>query len=113
MLQLPRKAKGQRPAYFSDPAVDKLLSMTIALAGEVSVLRDRMDTIEQLLERGEKVSRDAIDAFIPDAEVRAQRDERRDQFISVILKTLHEEVEDMSARSTEQYDEAVAEVERS
>jgi hypothetical protein len=40
MVQLPRKAKGQRPAYFSDPAVDKLLSMTMALAGEVSVLRE-------------------------------------------------------------------------
>jgi Flp pilus assembly CpaF family ATPase len=111
MVELPRKAKGQRPSYFSDPAVDKLLSMTMALAGEVSVLRDRMDTIEHLLERGEKVSREAIDGFIPDADLRARRDERRDQFIGIILKSLHEEVEEMSARSSARYDEAVAEVE--
>jgi hypothetical protein len=59
------------------------------------------------------VSREAIDGFIPDADLRARRDERRDQFIGIILKSLHEEVEEMNARSSARYDEAVAEVERS
>ena len=111
MVQLPRKAKGQRPTYFSDPAVDKLLSMTMALAGEVSVLRDRLDTIEHMLERGEKVSRAAVDAFTPDADLRTFRDARRDQFLSIILKSLHEEVEEMSAKTHGSYDGAVLEVE--
>ena len=49
--QLKRKAKGQRPTFFDDPDTDKLVSMLMGLAGEVSVMRDRMDTIERLLGR--------------------------------------------------------------
>jgi hypothetical protein len=32
------KAKGKRPHYFEDPAIDRVLSITMALAGEVSVM---------------------------------------------------------------------------
>ena len=41
---LPRKAKGERPFFFDNPDVDKLLAMLMGLAGEVSVMRDRLDT---------------------------------------------------------------------
>ena len=47
-----RKAKGRRPTYFDDPENDKLLAIVMALAGEVSVLRDRLDTVERLAEIG-------------------------------------------------------------
>ena len=47
---LKRKAKGERPYFFDDPNVDKLVSMIMGLAGETSVLMDRVDTIERLLE---------------------------------------------------------------
>ena len=53
MLELQKKAKGERPRYFEDPAIDKVLSITLALAGEVAVLRDRVDTIERLSEAGQ------------------------------------------------------------
>ena len=33
------RAKGKRPAYFDDPGDDQLLSILLALVGEVSVLR--------------------------------------------------------------------------
>jgi hypothetical protein len=51
-IELQKKARGQRPEYFADPAIDKVLSITMALAGETAVMRDRMDTIERLLEAG-------------------------------------------------------------
>ena len=51
MAQLPRKASGPRPEYFEDPAIDKVLSMALALAGEVAVMRDRIDTLERDLYR--------------------------------------------------------------
>ena len=47
-LELQRKAKGKRPHYFSNPDVDKLLSMIMALTGELAVARDRIDTIERV-----------------------------------------------------------------
>ncbi|MBW4504596.1 MAG: hypothetical protein KME57_34885 [Scytonema hyalinum WJT4-NPBG1] len=45
-----KTAKGKRPVYFEDPQTDKVLAIVMALIGEVSVLRERLDTIERLLE---------------------------------------------------------------
>ena len=36
------RAKGARPKYFDDPAIDRLLSIVMALAGEVAVVKDRL-----------------------------------------------------------------------
>jgi DNA-binding transcriptional ArsR family regulator len=49
---LKRKAKGERPYFFDDPNVDRVVSMVMGLAGEVAVLHDRLDTLERLLEAG-------------------------------------------------------------
>lgn len=112
MLQLQKKAKGERPRYFEDPAIDKVLSITLALAGEVAVLRDRVDTIERLAESGQPVSRAAVDAFQPDETVRAERDAMREHFLSIVLRAVHQELEDLERRVESQpYDEAVAAVE--
>jgi hypothetical protein len=107
------KAKGERPAYFADPAVDKNLSITLALAGEVAVLKDRLDTIERLLEAGQPVSRAAVDDYKPDVKVRAARDAWREQYLANVLRIVHQEREELAklAAETEPYEEAVREVE--
>ena len=51
-IKLLRTAKGKRPQYFSDPAFDKLLAIVVSLISEVSVVRDRLDTVELLIEKG-------------------------------------------------------------
>ncbi|WP_195908593.1 hypothetical protein [Novosphingobium sp. Gsoil 351] len=110
-LQL--KAKGQRPQYFDDPAIDKVLAITLALAGETAVLHDRVDTIERLLEQGVPVTRAAIDAYQPDAATREERDSWRDQFLDNVLRIIHQEREELALRAGEQapYDDAVILVE--
>lgn len=111
MTTLQKKAKGQRPRYFEDPAVEKALSITLALAGEVSVLRDRLDSIERLAERGQPFGPAAVDAYVPDAAVRAERDRRRDLFLDVVLRCVHQEVEGLSAQAENaDYDAAIAAV---
>ena len=81
-----------RPHFFDDPAVDKLLAMTMALLGEVCVLRDRLDTHERLAaERGSFSGAD-IDAYEPDAEALAARQGRRQACIDRVLHVLTEEV---------------------
>ena len=67
------RAKGRRPEYFEDPATDRLLSMVLALAAEVSALRERLDTVERLLERNGAIDRSAIETYVPD---RAAGEER-------------------------------------
>jgi hypothetical protein len=112
MIELQKKAKGERPRYFEDPAIDKVLSITMALAGEVAVLRDRIDTIERLGEAGEPISRAAVDGFQPDEGVRADRDDWRETFLSVVLRTVHQELEGLAQKAGQQpYDEALRVVE--
>lgn len=112
-IELQQKAKGQRPVYFEDPAIEKVLSITLALAGETAVLHDRLDTIERLLEAGQPVTRAAIDGFVPDQTVRDERDAWRELFLSNVLRIVHQEREELAQAAAEvrSYEEAVSIVE--
>ncbi len=106
-----RKAKGKRPNYTGDPLTDQLLSMVMALAGEVSVLRERLDTIERLA--GEKgiFSATDIDAYQPDAEALEARDKWRADFLDRVLWIVRAELESHEAgETTEGYAAMVAEI---
>ena len=112
MITLQKKAKGERPRYFQDPAIDKVLSITLALAGEVAVMRDRLDTIERLAEEGVQPTKAAIDGYVPDEQVRTERDAWRDGFLDVVLRVVHQELEDLERKADQlPYDEAVKHVE--
>lgn len=108
MAELQKKARGERPRYFEDPAVDKLMAITLALAGEVAVLRDRVDTIERLAAAGKPISPEAVDAYQADESVRNARDAWRETYLDVVLRIVHQEREDMERQlATNPYDEAV------
>lgn len=81
-----------RPAFFEDPAVDKLLAITMALLGEVCVLRERLDAHERLAASGRAVSPAAVDAFVPDAAVAQERDAVRELIMARVLSVLTEDV---------------------
>ena len=87
------KAKGKRPYFFDDPAVERVLSITMAVAGELAVTRERLDTVERLLESGTPVSKANIDAYRPDDEAARQRQEWHAEYISRILRIVHQELE--------------------
>jgi hypothetical protein len=110
--RIARVAKGKRPQYFSDPAIDKLLWMTVSLMEELSVTRDRLDTVERLLVRKKALRRSAVDDFAPDAAVAAERDSRRAAFIDRVMRVVQAELEEMSRddmpRSNEEVVAAVA-----
>ena len=110
--RIARVAKGKRPQYFSDPAIDKLLWMTVSLMEELSVTRDRLDTVERLLERKKTLRRSDVENFAPDAAVAAERDSRRVAFIERVMRVVQAELEEMSRedmpRSSEEVVAAVA-----
>lgn len=113
MTVLQKKARGRRPEYFEDPAVDKLMAITMALAGEVAVMRDRLDTIERLSEAGEKISPSSVDAYQPDPDVRAARDAWREDYLDNVLRIVHQELEGMQRDSdSKTYEENVQDVEK-
>lgn len=81
-----------RPAFFDDPAVDKLLAMTMALLGEVCVLRERLDAHERLAAARGLYDPAAVDAYVPDAAAAAERDAVRRRTMDRVLGVLTEEV---------------------
>jgi hypothetical protein len=87
------KAKGRRPEFHDDPAIDRLLSLTMAVVGEVSVLRERMDTVERLLEQKGSISQADIDAFVPDRAAGEERGLATRAYIARVMRGFQQEVE--------------------
>jgi hypothetical protein len=71
--------------FFPDPNVDRVLGVVLELAAEVYVLRDRLRTLEELLERSGGLDRTALDTHQPTELERTQRLVERDALIARIL----------------------------
>jgi hypothetical protein len=85
--------KGKRPEFFGDPDKEKLLSMLLALAGEVAVLRLRLDTAERLLERQGVLDRTAIEGFAPDSGAGRERGEWLREFVARVMRGPQQQME--------------------
>lgn len=81
--------KGRNPHFFDDPNTDRLLTMVMELASEMSVMRDRLDTHERLAARKGVYSEQDIEAFDPSDDEAKARAEWRDRFLERILKALY------------------------
>lgn len=93
--RLARIAKDTRPQYFDDPAVDKLLQMVVVLAQELSVTRERLATVEALIEKHGLFERRAIDtAELSDADAEA-RAQRHNAFLERFLRVVTKEIEEL------------------
>ncbi len=90
------KSKGKRPYFHDDPAVERVLNITMAVAGELAVMRERMDSIERLLEKKGLVSREEIENFVPENEQQEeQRQTWHSEYISRVLRIVQQEMEEM------------------
>lgn len=88
------KPLGKRPYFFDDPAVERVLAVTMAVAQEVAVLRERLDTIERLLEKGNgHFSRADIDSYAPDPAAATERAEWSRMYIARVLRIVQQELE--------------------
>ena len=43
-MTMKREAKGKRPSFYDDQALDQMMSMIMVLAGEISVIADELDS---------------------------------------------------------------------
>ena len=107
-IKLPRTAKGKRPQYFSDPAIDKLLAIVVTLVGEVSVLRDRLDSVERLIERNNVFSQKDLDEFEPTEEEVQARNMVRQQYLDRVFRVVQYELEEMSGGREAPLDRIIA-----
>lgn len=93
-VQLPKKAKGSRPYFFEDSAVDKVVAMLMGLTGEVAVMADRIDTLERLLAAKGTLDLAQIESYVPSAVVSAERDTRREAMLANVLRIILQNEED-------------------
>jgi hypothetical protein len=85
-IELPKVTKGKRPYFFDDPNIDQMMTFILELLTEVSVVRERMDTIERLLDRKTSITRAEIEDYRPDADVEAERVAWRDAYVKRVLR---------------------------
>lgn len=50
-IKTPRRAKAMRPQYFTDPNMDQMHAMIVAMATEISVLYDRLTPLNVFSKR--------------------------------------------------------------
>lgn len=87
------KAKGERPYSLSDPMVERVLNVTVAVAGELAVARERIDTLERLLAAKGILTQAEIDSFVPTADQEQQRQRWHADYIARIFRIIQQEME--------------------
>jgi hypothetical protein len=87
------RAKGKRPTYLADASEDRLLSILMALAGDVGVMRERLDTVERLLETKGTISRADIENYHPDRDAQYERGVMQREFIARILRGVEQDMQ--------------------
>ena len=88
-----RVPKGERPTFFPDPAVDRLWWVMLAMLGEMSVLRDRLDAHERLAARHGLYTAADVDEFEPTAEEAQARSAQRNALVERTLRSITVEAE--------------------
>jgi hypothetical protein len=74
--------------FFADPALDRLVAVTLSLAAEVQVLRDRQRALEGVLRaRGLDLAAE-IESWEPGPSEQADIDAERDVFVRQVLEPL-------------------------
>lgn len=97
MIRANARAKGKRPDFLGDPDKERMLSMLMAVVGEVSVLRERLDTVERLLEARGTISRADIEAYQPDREAGYERGAMIREYIARIMRGPQQMMEAMQS----------------
>ena len=95
MTTQPRKriARGPaRPRYLASRDLDRMMIMFVTLMGEVSALRDRLDTHEALADAGRTNRTDEVESFAISDERLTRREQRRLAMARRVFRVLADEL---------------------
>ena len=87
------KPKGKRPYFLKDQDVERVLAVTMALTQEVAVMRERLDTVERLLEEKGTISQADIEAYTPSKPAAEERGAWTQEYLARILRIYQQEIE--------------------
>ncbi len=93
------KAKGKRPWFFDDPDVERVLNISMALAMELAVTRQRLDAVERLLAEKGLLTQDEIESFRPAPEAETARQQWNRDYIARVLRVLIQSAQGRAAEA--------------
>jgi hypothetical protein len=96
-----RDAKGKRPSFYEAPGLDQAMSMILVLASEFATMRERLDTLERVLEAHGIEAGAAIEAFEPAPEVLTARERWRQAFLARLYYLARKDAADAARGDTE------------
>ena len=102
MIKPIRDAKGKRPQFYDQPGLDQAMSMILVLAEEFATLRDRQDTLEEVLAQHNIDAAAAIEAHEPTPETLTRREEWRQAFLARLYYLARKDAADASRNDTEE-----------
>jgi len=83
----------KRPRYLASRDLDRVMIMLVTLMGEVSALRDRIDTHEALADADKAVTTDEVEHYAITEPRQARREEIRMAMVRRVFRVLMEELE--------------------
>jgi hypothetical protein len=111
MRQLERNARGKRPQFYETPGLDEAMSMIMVLANELSVVRDRLDTVEKVAEAKGVMLEAEIEAFEPDQATLEARELRRQDFLARLFYLARKQAAELqTGDSAERYTKALDDI---
>lgn len=106
----PLTPKGHRPYPTGEPHVERVLSITMAVAAEVAVLHERLDTVVRLAGSRDRFSIDDIETFEVTPDIAAERETWRTTYLARILRILQEAIPEDGADDGAQYKAFIGEI---
>ena len=77
-----------KKSWLGDPILDKMFQVVIRLAGELYVTKDRLTTLESIIEEKGLLDLSEIETYSKNAENNEKINEQRDEFIANLLEPL-------------------------
>ncbi len=78
--------------FLGDPMLDRVMQVLITVARESYVTKDRLAVLEKILEDNNVLIEGAIDSYKPSSSEEVKIKERRDEYVSSILRPLVKEI---------------------
>lgn len=113
-MQVPKTVRGKRPQMFDERGLDYVMAITMALAEEVSALRDRLDLVERVAHKKGVVLSDEIEGFALDDAALTEREVRRQAYMDRLFAVYHQETSEQGGIDTsEKYQSLLDEIAKS
>jgi len=93
VLMAGAKSKGARPYFLESDETERVMNLAMAVATEVAVLRERLHTLERMLEAKGIVDRADIEAFVPDDAAAEERQLWHARYAARILRIFQQELD--------------------